>query len=180
MPGWTVTVRSTTSISTILFISLTSTRIPPRSGTAPSVSPVPPARGTTGMRRRLASLTTSETCSAVVGSTTTSGMCSLQRCSGKGAGTRARLTPGRDAREDALRPDDLDQLVEDRVGERDRAHGAASSARPADWATSSIRSITSIGSGRSSPAAVSGRSDQTHALTSVSTSRAAARSTAAG
>ena len=49
MPGPTVTVRSTRSISWIWFISLTSTRIPPRSGTAPSDRPVPPARGTTGM-----------------------------------------------------------------------------------------------------------------------------------
>jgi hypothetical protein len=50
MPGWTVTVRSSRSISRILFISLTSTTMPCRSGTAPSVSPVPPARGTTGIR----------------------------------------------------------------------------------------------------------------------------------
>ncbi len=39
MPGPTVTVRSTRSISWILFISLTSTRMPPRSGTAPSERP---------------------------------------------------------------------------------------------------------------------------------------------
>src|ERR687898_820150 len=72
IPGWTVTVRSAMSISRIRFISFTSTMIPWRSGTAPSVRPVPPARGTTGRRSRLASFTTSETCSAEVGSTTTS------------------------------------------------------------------------------------------------------------
>ena len=99
MPGPTVTVRSTRSISWIWFISLTSTRIPPRSGTAPSERPVPPARGTIGMRSRLASLTTSETSSAVRGRIATSGMWSAQRWTGNGAGTRVRLTrdesPGR-------------------------------------------------------------------------------------
>ena len=70
IPGPTVTVRLAWSISWIWFISLTSTTIPWRSGTAPSVSPVPPARGTTGIPWRLASLTTSEICSAEVGSTT--------------------------------------------------------------------------------------------------------------
>ena len=73
IPGPTVTVRSTWSISLISFMSLTSTMIPPLSGTAPSVSPVPPARGTTGTPWRFASLTTSETCSALVGRTTTCG-----------------------------------------------------------------------------------------------------------
>ena len=92
MPGPTVTQRSSRSISWILFMSFTSTQMPPRSGTAPSESPVPPARGTTGMRSRLASLTTSETSSADFGSTATSGMNSAQRCTGKGAGTRVRLT----------------------------------------------------------------------------------------
>ena len=66
--------------------------MPPRSGTAPSDSPVPPARGTTGMRSRLASLTISETSCAVRGSTATSGMCSAQRWTGNGAGTRVRFT----------------------------------------------------------------------------------------
>src|SRR5829696_5287391 len=91
IPGCTVTVRSSRSSSRIRFISLTSTMIPCRSGTAPSVSPVPPARGTTGIRSRLASLTTSEICSADVGRTTASGTNSSQRCTGKGEGTRARL-----------------------------------------------------------------------------------------
>ena len=68
-----------------------STTMPCRSGTAPSVSPVAPARGTTGTPQRLASLTTSEICSALVGSTTACGMCSSQRWAGNGAGTRARL-----------------------------------------------------------------------------------------
>src|SRR5918998_657014 len=92
IPGPTVTVRSTRSISWIRFISLTSTTMPPRSGTAPSESPVPPARGTTGMPSRLASLTTSETSSAVRGRTATSGMWSAQRWTGNGAGTRVRFT----------------------------------------------------------------------------------------
>ena len=74
IPGPTVTVRLEWSISTIWFISFTSTRIPCLSGTAPSVRPVPPARGTTGIRWRLASLTTSDTCSALVGRTTACGM----------------------------------------------------------------------------------------------------------
>ena len=91
MPGPTVTVRSARSISWIWFIRLTSTMIPPRSGTAPSLRPVPPARGTTGILARLASLTISDTCCAVRGSTTTAGMCSAHLCTGKGAGTRARL-----------------------------------------------------------------------------------------
>ena len=39
MPGPTVTVRSARSISWIWFIRFTSTRIPPRSGTAPSLRP---------------------------------------------------------------------------------------------------------------------------------------------
>src|SRR5947209_9927447 len=91
IPGPTVTVRFAWSISWIWFISFTSTRIPCWSGTAPSVSPVPPARGTTGIPSRLASLTTSEICSAEVGSTTALGMWSAQRCRGNGAGTRARL-----------------------------------------------------------------------------------------
>ena len=58
MPVPTVTVRLTRSSSWISFIRLTSTTIPPRSGTAPSVSPVPPSRGTTGIRRSLAIRTT--------------------------------------------------------------------------------------------------------------------------
>src|ERR687892_125281 len=91
IPGCTVTVRSSRSSSRIRFMSLTSTMIPCRSGTAPSVRPVPPARGTTGTRSRFASFTTSEICSADVGRTTASGTKSSQRCTGKGEGTRARL-----------------------------------------------------------------------------------------
>src|SRR5215207_9726896 len=91
IPGCTVTVRSSTSISRIRVISFTSTRIPCRRGTAPSVSPVPPARGTTGIRARLASLTTSETSSAETGRTTAWGMNSSHRWAGNGDGTRARL-----------------------------------------------------------------------------------------
>src|SRR4029079_12693407 len=91
IPGWTVTVRSSTSISRILFMSFTSTRIPCRSGTAPSVRPVPPARGTTGTRSRFASLTISETCSADVGRTTACGTNSSHLWAGNGDGTRARL-----------------------------------------------------------------------------------------
>src|ERR671919_238853 len=91
IPGCTVTARSSRSSSRIRFMSLTSTMIPWRSGTAPSVRPVPPARGTTGTRSRLASLTTSAICSAEVGRTTASGTQSSQRCTGNGDGTRARL-----------------------------------------------------------------------------------------
>src|ERR671919_1421684 len=91
IPGCTVTVRSSRSSSRIRFMSLTSTMIPCRSGTAPSVRPVPPARGTTGTRSRFASFTTSEICSAEVGRTTASGTKSSQRWTGKGEGTRARL-----------------------------------------------------------------------------------------
>src|SRR5918992_5865946 len=91
IPGCTVTVRSSRSSSRIRFMSLTSTMIPCRSGTAPSVRPVPPARGTTGTRSRFASFTTSEICSADVGRTTASGTKSSQRWTGKGEGTRARL-----------------------------------------------------------------------------------------
>ena len=53
---------------------------------------MPPARGTIGIRRRLASLTTSETSCAVFGRTATSGMWSAQRWTGNGAGTRLRNT----------------------------------------------------------------------------------------
>ena len=91
IPGWTVTVLSSMSISRILFMSFTSTRIPCRSGTAPSVSPVAPARGTTGTRSRFASFTTSEICSADVGRTTACGMNSSHLWAGNGDGTRARL-----------------------------------------------------------------------------------------
>ena len=69
---------------------------PPAQRTAPSLRPVP-ARGTTGILARLASLTISDTCWAVRGSTTTAGMCSAHRCTGKGAGTRA-CSPGSTSR----------------------------------------------------------------------------------
>ena len=91
MPVPTVTVRFSRSSSLTWFIRLTSTTMPPRSGTAPSVRPVPPSRGTTGTRSSLAIRTTPATCSVLVGSTARSGSRSLQRCTGKGAGTRARL-----------------------------------------------------------------------------------------
>ena len=91
IPAPTVTVRFSRSSSLTWFIRLTSTTIPPRSGTAPSVSPVPPSRGTTGTRSSLAMRTTPATCSVLVGRTARSGSRSLHRCTGKGAGTRARL-----------------------------------------------------------------------------------------
>ena len=49
-PGPTVTVRWSRSMSVIASMRLMSTRIPWRSGTAPSTRPVPPARGTSGTR----------------------------------------------------------------------------------------------------------------------------------
>ena len=67
MPVPTVTVRFSRSSSLILFIRFTSTTMPPRSGTAPSVSPVPPSRGTTGTRSSLAMRTTPATSSVLVG-----------------------------------------------------------------------------------------------------------------
>ncbi len=59
----------------------------------------------------------------------------------EGRGDAGPVDARRDPGEDALGPDDLNQLVEDRVGERGRAHGEAASLNPADSATSSIRSI---------------------------------------
>ena len=91
MPVPTVTVRFSRSSSWIWFIRLTSTTMPPRSGTAPSVRPVPPSRGTTGTRSSFAILTTAATSSVDTGSTARSGTRSAHRCTGKGAGTRARL-----------------------------------------------------------------------------------------
>jgi hypothetical protein len=90
--GWMVTVQSVVSISSTLFIRLVSTTMPPRIGLAPSFRPVAPARGTMGMRRRLASLTMATTSSVVSGSTTTSGASSAQRWNGNGAGTIARIS----------------------------------------------------------------------------------------
>ena len=58
----------------------------PAQGTAPSVRPVPPSRGTTGTRRSLAIRTTPATSSVLVGSTARSGNRSDQRCTGNGAG----------------------------------------------------------------------------------------------
>ena len=160
MPGPTVTVRSTRSISWIWFISLTSTRMPPRSGTAPSERPVPPARGTTGMPSRLASLTISETsCGGGrehgdVGHVVGPAVDRERRRDARAVDPRAEV--GQDAVGVA---DDRAQLVEDRVVdralERD-AHGVASRAAcvwpptsmPADSATSSNRSITSSGGRR--------------------------------
>ncbi len=91
MPVPTVTVRFSRSSSLTWFMRLTSTTMPPRSGTAPSVRPVPPSRGTTGTLSSWAIRTTPATCSVLVGSTARSGSRSLQRWTGKGAGTRARL-----------------------------------------------------------------------------------------
>ena len=190
MPGPTVTVRSTRSISWIRFISLTSTRIPPRSGTAPSESPVPPARGTTGMRRRLASLTTSETSCAVRGRTATSGMNSAHRCTGNGAGTRVRFT--RELRLGSTRSSSpmiarsssitasSTALLNATLMTAPPAPGRGvcpPTSIPAEWATSSKRSMTSSGSSAAAPACDSGRSDHGQALISVSTSSSCARAT---
>ena len=90
-PGPTVTVRWSRSMSVIASMRLMSTRIPWRSGTAPSTRPVPPARGTSGMLRSLASRTIAATSSVLPGSTTTCGTWSSQRCTANIAGVRARL-----------------------------------------------------------------------------------------
>ena len=179
MPGPTVTVRSTRSTSWMRFMSLTSTRMPPRNGTAPSDSPVPPARGTIGIRSRLASLTTSETSCVVRGRTATSGMWSAQRWTGNGAGTRVRFTRDdmfgstrsgspRIARSSSMTASSTALL---------NATVMAPTSIPADCATSSKRSITSSGCSASAPACDSGRSDHGHALMSVSTSSACAFAT---
>ena len=89
MDGWMVTVQSVVSTSSTLFIRLVSTTMPPRLGLAPSFRPVAPARGTIGMRSRLASLTMATTSSVVSGSTAISGASSAQRWNGNGAGTMA-------------------------------------------------------------------------------------------
>ena len=191
MPGPTVTVRSTRSTSWIWFISLTSTRMPPRSGTAPSDSPVPPARGTTGMRSRLASLTISETSCAVRGRTATSGMWSAQRCTGNGAGTRVRFT--RELRlgstrssspmiaRSSSRTASSTALLNATLTTAPRAAACVwpPTSIPADCATSSNRSITSSGCSAAAPASDSGRSDHGQALISVSTSSSCARADAA-
>ena len=91
IPVPTVHVRLSRSISWIWFIRLTSTTMPWRSGTAPSVSPVPPSRGTMGTSSSLATRTTAATSSVVSGNVTASGTRSAQRWTGNGAGTRARL-----------------------------------------------------------------------------------------
>ena len=48
--------------------------MPPQTGTAPPERPVPPPRGVTGMRSRLASFMIAAISSAVRGRTTASGM----------------------------------------------------------------------------------------------------------
>ena len=53
--------------------------MPPASGTAPPLRPLPAPRGVTGMRSRLAIFIMSETCWVVEGLTTASGMCPQTR-----------------------------------------------------------------------------------------------------
>ena len=65
MPAPTVQVRFSRSSSWMRSSRLRSSRMPWRSGTAPSVRPVPPERGTTGMRKRLAIRTISATSSVL-------------------------------------------------------------------------------------------------------------------
>ena len=186
MPGPTVTVRSARSISWIWFIRLTSTRMPPRSGTAPSLRPVPPARGTSGIRARLASLTISDTCCAVLGRTTAAGMCSAQRCTGNGAGTRARFArlemlvstePGSSMIASSSATTPASTVITDVMVMAPRSRSDAPrrppTSIPADSATSSMMSATSMPA--SWPAVASGRSDQTQPLTSMSTSSSLAR-----
>ena len=174
IPGCTVTVRSSRSISRILFISFTSTTMPCLSGTAPSVSPVPPARGddrdavAVGELHDLGDLLGRAWAARRRRARTPS-----QRCTGKGAGTRARLKRAERPVKHVLLA--ADRRRARRRGRRRRLAAAAIpdlGSRPADSATSSIRSTTSTPC--FSPCSVSGRSDQTQAETRVSTSSAVA------
>ncbi len=176
MPVPTRTVRFSRSISLTSFIRLTSTTMPPRRGTAPSVSPVPPSRGTTGTRRSLAIWTTPATCSVLVGSTARSGSRSAHQCTRNGAG-RGADQPNRPGREDQVGVSTVRSAVttsSSRSTWRVTTHLRPSYPRPrcrGRAASSSWMSTTSMP--WPSPAAASGRSDHGHALTRVSTSRAA-------
>ncbi len=72
-PHSTVTERFSGSMARILFILAVARTIPPRMGTEPPETFVPPPRGVTGMRFSLASFRISATCAVAVGKTTTSG-----------------------------------------------------------------------------------------------------------
>ena len=48
-PGSTIAMRSSTLMSTILFIRSVDSTMPPRTGSAPPVMPVPVPRGVTGI-----------------------------------------------------------------------------------------------------------------------------------
>ena len=125
--------------------------MPWRSGTAPSVSPVPPERGTTGTPKRLAIFTISATSSVLPGRTTASGVWSAQRWTGNGAGTRARcMRAGFDViRWSAPRTCASSSSARSSMPAGDR--GAHRRPRcPSDSASSSCRSTTSIC--RASPA----------------------------
>ena len=73
-PGSTTATMLAVSISRMLFIRSSARTMPPQTGTAPPERPVPPPRGVTGMRARLASFMIAAISSAVRGRTTASGM----------------------------------------------------------------------------------------------------------
>ena len=151
--------------------------MPCRSGTAPSVRPVPPERGTTGIPNRLAIRTTSATSSVLPGSTTASGMCSAQRWTGNGAGTRARWSRAALAVITRSAPSDLRQRLERAVVETAGGDGAHAlrlppTSIPSDSASSSWMSTTSIS--RRAPAGTAAVPTRGMRSTSVSISSWAA------
>ena len=94
---------------------------PWRSGTAPSVSPVPPARGTTGIRSRFASHDLGDLLGRGgedddVGHVVVPAVHRERR--GDARSVESRRAPG----EDVLFAADRDELVEDGVGDRDGRH----------------------------------------------------------
>ncbi len=58
-PGSTTAIRSSTLTSRILFIRSVDSTMPPRTGSAPPVIPLPAPRGVTGIRCSAASRSTS-------------------------------------------------------------------------------------------------------------------------
>ena len=192
MPGPTVTVRSTRSISWIWFISLTSTRMPPRSGTAPSASPVPPARGTTGMPQPVGELDDLRDLlrgareHGDVGHVVGPAVDRERRRDARAVDARGlRLGRTRSSSPMIARSSSTTAsstaLLNATLMAAPRRAGACvwpPTSIPADCATSSNRSITSSGCSAAAPASDSGRSDHGHALISVSTSSSCARADA--
>ncbi len=73
-PGSTVAQRFGKSSSRMRFMRVMDTMTPPAGAIAPPMRPVPEPRGTTGTAALRQSRTTCATCSAELGSTTTSGV----------------------------------------------------------------------------------------------------------